>query len=41
MKRRYFTREMFRSSNEVLCDYSIIDINYWMQVGDHTAQYEF
>ena len=30
-------REMFRSSDKVLCEYSIIKVNYWMQV-DHTTQ---
>ena len=39
-EKKIFIREMFRSSDEVLCDYSIIKVNYWMQV-DHTTQYEF
>ena len=36
-EKKIFIREMFRSSDEVLCDNSIIKVNYWMQV-DHTTQ---
>ena len=35
-KKEKKSREMFKSSNEVLCDYSVINVNYWMQV-DHTT----